>query len=146
MENPYELYWLAFVLTGDPNLSVDAVAESPDGDGAANPFFEQWMAKWSRRLVIARALGTVKPELAESARRTASLSLKRSQRIATVDAAAGKPDLERALLAIDIFPRCAVLLTVFERVALADAAVLLSATKELVKKARDIGLIELARS
>jgi len=35
MENPYELYWLAFVLTGDPNLSIDAVADSLDAGEAA---------------------------------------------------------------------------------------------------------------
>ena len=38
MENPFELYWLAFVLTGDRNGSADAVAEALDLDDAANPF------------------------------------------------------------------------------------------------------------
>ena len=63
-----------------------------------------------------------------------------------MDGSIEKSDLERALLAIDIFPRCALLLTVFEKLSLDDATVLLGATKELLKKAREIGLYELARN
>ena len=146
MEHPYELYWLAFVLTGDPNSSIDAVADSLDAGEAANPFFEGWMAQWSRRLVIARALGTVQAKLAESAGRTGSRSFKCPRRIGTVDSGISRRELERALLAIDIFPRCALLLTVFEKEALDDTAVLLGVSKDLVQKAKAIGLVELSRN
>ena len=48
--------------------------------------------------------------------------------------------LEDALLAIDVFPRCALLLMVFERVWLEDAATLLNSDPDLVRKAKSIGL------
>jgi DNA-directed RNA polymerase specialized sigma24 family protein len=54
-----------------------------------------------------------------------------------------KTDLERALLSIDVFPRAALLLSVFEEMAIPDAAVLLDANPELVKKAQAIGLRQL---
>ena len=54
-----------------------------------------------------------------------------------------KIQLERALLAIDVFPRCALLLSVFEKMPLADAAILLDAGLDLVRKAQEIGLREL---
>jgi DNA-directed RNA polymerase specialized sigma24 family protein len=52
-------------------------------------------------------------------------------------------DLERALLAIDVFPRAALLLSIFEGVPVADAAILLDAEPQLVRKAQAIGLMEL---
>jgi hypothetical protein len=54
-----------------------------------------------------------------------------------------KADLERALLAIEVFPRAALLLLVFEGVRIADAATLLDAGPDLLKKAQTIGLREL---
>jgi hypothetical protein len=54
------------------------------------------------------------------------------------------PEFERVVLAIDTFPRCALLLTVFEKLSLDDAALLLNADKALVRKARGQGLLELA--
>ena len=50
------------------------------------------------------------------------------------------------MLAIDFFPRCAVLLTVFEKLSPDDTAVLLSSDRECVKTAAAIGLIELTRN
>jgi len=47
------------------------------------------------------------------------------------------------LLTIDLFPRCALLLTVFEKLSLDDAALLLNADKALVRKARNQALLEL---
>ncbi len=51
--------------------------------------------------------------------------------------------LERALLSIDAFPRASVLLLVFERVPLRDAAILLDAEPDLVRKAQAAGVREL---
>ena len=57
-----------------------------------------------------------------------------------------KVQLERALLAIDTFPRCAVLLSFFEGMSLDDAATLLDADRTLVRKAQLTGLRELTRN
>ena len=54
--------------------------------------------------------------------------------------------MERALLAIDIFPRCALLLSLFENFPLEDAATLLNEDPKLVAAARTIGLVELVRN
>jgi len=144
-----DLYWLASLLTGNRGLSVDATLEAVVFPDDANPFFSAWMVAWSRRVFIAKALATIRDELAASARRTAS---KRAEKTAlpppnwTLDRGTTKVQLEGALLAIDVFPRCAVLLSVFEGVSLEDAALLLDSERDLVQKAKMIGLRELTRN
>lgn len=50
------------------------------------------------------------------------------------------------MLALDVFPRCALLLTVFEKLSIKDTTVLLGADEALVRKAQCLGLIELTRN
>ena len=144
-----DLYWLAYLLTGHRGLSVDATLEAVGSPDDANPFFSAWMVAWSRRVFIAKALATIREELAASARRTAS---ERAERTAlpprnwTLDRGTKKAQLERALLAIDVFPRCALLLSVFEGVSLEDVALLLDSERDLVRKAQMAGLRELTRN
>jgi len=45
-----------------------------------------------------------------------------------------------------VFPRCALLLTVFEGMSADDTAVLLNVDRDLIRKARFIGLQELTRN
>ena len=47
-----------------------------------------------------------------------------------------KSQLERALLVIDLFPSCVLVLLVFERVSLEDAAILLESDRDLVREAQ----------
>ena len=142
-----ELLWLAYLLTGDHATSVEAVASAMDMDDTGNPFFRNWMISWSRKLVIAKALNAVESSMAESVERTRRRNCPRPTgmpgRSWSLDPAADKRDLERALLAIDLFPRCAVLLTVFEKVSEEDAATLLNADRQLLRTAKAIGLAEL---
>lgn len=142
-----ELLWLAYLLTGDRANSVQAVASAMDVDDAGNPFFRNWMISWSRKLVIAKALSAVEKDMAESAERTQNRNCPRPAEMPGRDwrlnPAAGKAELERALLAIDLFPRCAVLLTVFEKVSEEDAATLLNTDRQLLRTAKAIGLAEL---
>jgi len=143
------LYWLAFLLTGRPGLSVDVTLESVASQDDANPFFSAWMLGWSRRVFIAKTLAGIRNELARSARRTAS---KRADRVAlpprnwTLDRDTTKVQLESALLAIDVFPRCALLLSVFERMSLEDVGILLNSERDLVRTAQMIGFLELTRN
>jgi hypothetical protein len=145
------LYQLAFLMTGDRARSLDATLEAIDcGDGTSS-FFSSWMLAWSQRLVVAKALAGIRDELAASARRTASVrrekfALASRNRFFDPDADGTKGEIERALLAIDVFPRCALLLTVFERMSPEDAAMLLDVDRDLVRKARIIGLQELTRT
>jgi hypothetical protein len=144
-----DLYWLAFLLTGHREPSVGAALPVLDFEGGANSFFSTWMLGWSRRMVIAKALAAVRDELAASARRTASKRAEKADlppRNWVLDRDTTKIQLERALLAMDVFPRCALLLSVFEGMSLEDAAILLDADRDLVWKARMIGLQELTRN
>jgi len=139
------LHWLAFLLTGRRDLSVDIATDASASRYEASPYFVNWMHSWSRRLVIAQALTAIRVELAESARRTelAPLEHRQGSREALLDGFTTKQQIEDALLAIDAFPRAAVLLLIFEGLPMPDVLVLLDAGETLVRKALAIGIREL---
>jgi DNA-directed RNA polymerase specialized sigma24 family protein len=141
-----DLHWLATLLTGCPEIAVDVTVQVIDSAGDPEVFFSNWMLAWARRLVVAKALAGVGRELAASACRTALKGEKHSAlppRSWVLDEGTTKSDLERALLLVDLFPRAAVLLLIFEGVPLADAAILLDAELDLVRKGQAAGVVEL---
>jgi DNA-directed RNA polymerase specialized sigma24 family protein len=142
-----DLHWLAFLLTGRRETSIDiAVDTIAAEDVPSRPYFSTWMVAWARRVVIAKALGQIRGELAASARRTESKRVNKAvvpSRDWALDPGTTKAEIEQALLAIDLFPRAALLLSVFEGVPIADATVLLDTDPDLVRKARAAGLLEL---
>jgi hypothetical protein len=141
-----DLHWLAFLLTGRRGLSLDTAAEDVPPQDGASLTFSTWMMTWSRRVVISKALAAIRHELTASARRTKSKRLRRPAlpgRDWELDRNTTRVELEKSLLAIDVFPRAALLLSIFERVPVADAAVLLDAEPELIRKAQAMGLMEL---
>jgi DNA-directed RNA polymerase specialized sigma24 family protein len=144
-----DLYLLAFLLTGHRDVSIDIAADAAVSDDHPNSFFANWMRDWRRRLVIGKALTAIRDELSDSARRTKQAHIDTAaawQRNWSTRPVVTKAELERALLAIDVFPRAALLLLVFEGMRIADAAILLEADPALVKKAQVIGLHELTAS
>jgi DNA-directed RNA polymerase specialized sigma24 family protein len=145
-EHLADLHWLAYLLTGSREPSFDIAVETAASGDPAGPYFSNWMAAWSRRVVIAKALAGIHDQLAESARRIEMKRVHKAElppRDWSLDRGTTKSEIENALLAIDLFPRAALLLTVFEGVSAADAAVLLDASRELVAKGRTIGLQEM---
>ena len=141
-----DLYWLAFVLTERQDLSIDLAAETAASGDYESPFFADWMRGWQRRNVIATALTAIHDELADSARRTQLARVSSSAAPArswSLSPDTTKEELQQALLAIDLFPRAALLLLVFEGIRMADAATLLDADAALIRKAQAIGLREL---
>jgi len=106
------------------------------------------MLTWARKVVIAKSLAAIRKELAVSARRISATSRRRPAPGLpwdwTLPSDAGKQELERALLAIDTFPRCVLLLLMFEGLSMDDAMVLLDADRELIQKAQIFALQELA--
>lgn len=144
-----DLYWLAFLLTGHSDLSIDVAIESFDIQNGAGPIFSAAMLQRSRRLVISKALAAIRDELAVSARRTEA---KRSKKPAlpprgwVLHQDTTKAALEQALLTIDVFPRCALLLSIFEGMSLRDAVILLGGDRNLVRKAQVTGLREFTRN
>src|SRR5579863_2652448 len=112
-----DLYWLAFLLTGRQDLSIEIASDSVTSAEDASPLFADWMRGWQRRLVIGRALTAIHDELADSAGRTQLARANGSampQRNWSLSPSTTKAELEKALLAIDPFPRAALLLLVFE--------------------------------
>lgn len=138
-------YRLAWLLTGEREASVDATLDALDAGPDPHASFAHWMSAWSRRLMIARVLTGIRGKLAQSARRTASIKVRCPEFPAGV--LVGREttaiQLERALLAVDLFPRCALVLTHFERISVEDASILLDATTSLVRKARTVGWLQL---
>lgn len=151
-EHYSELYWLAFLLTGDRELSVQAFTNALDGDVGANPFYRDWIVSWARRLVIAGALGVITSELRESVRRVEKSRVevpaidRRQSGIRAGFEGITKAEFEQAVLAVDVFPRCALLLTVFEKLSIYDTARLLGTDETLGRKAQGLGLVELTRN
>ena len=142
------LYWLAFLLTGRHEESVDMAVEAfESADGKS--FFSAWMLAWARKVVIARALAAIRQELAASARRMASTrhrNCARPPRNWALAPHATKVQLERALLAIDVFPRCVLLLSIFEGLSIDEAMVLLDGDRDLVRSAQASALRQLTHN
>lgn len=144
--NVADLHWLASLLTGSREIATDVTFQAIAPTQDVNTFFSNWMDGWSRRIVIANAVSAVRKELAESARRT-EVSRGENTELPpqswTLDWNTTRPNLERALLMMDVFPRAAVLLLLFERVPLSDAAILLDSEPDLLRKALAAGARDL---
>jgi len=142
-----DLQWLAFLLTGRRDISLDIAVDTVAAQTGASPFFTNWMRPWARRVVVVKAIAGIRVELADSQRRTRLAPTKRTApppRDWSPAPDTTQAQLEKALLAIDVFPWVAVVLSLFEGVSVTDAATMLDADAALVTKARSIGLRKLA--
>src|ERR1700731_678284 len=104
---------LFFLLTGGKDLRIEAATKAEEANDSTSPFFDFWMTAWARNLVIARALQSVQRQISVSIDRYKQLSGS-----ASISAHSLPPPcwsaaqevtrahLQRALLAIDVFPRC----------------------------------------
>ena len=131
------LYWLAFILTGSEDISVSVTAEvlsSASGD--------------LRRAVVAQSVATQESELRRARDRyqPRTDSCCESEFRAGLDAVPDFLEVRDALLAIDLFPRHALLLTVFEGFSVRDAARWLDSNEQSISDARSDGLLALARN
>jgi|SRR5579872_3189734 len=144
-----DLYWLALLITGDTHASIDLAAGALAFQHSNGALFSDPTSVGARRLLIGEALSTIKRDLTESARRVA----RRRWQDPDFTANAGdlprdmtKADLERVLLAMDILPRCVLLVCIFEGLAQNEAAALMDVEPGLIAKAQAIGLCDLTRS
>jgi hypothetical protein len=145
-----ELYWLAYLLTGNEDRSVQAFTRALDLEEETNLAFDGFMNQWARKLIIVAALGAIETDLRRSQARVVRMaeapgSVKFNQRPdITKDIA--KEEFEQAVISIDAFPRCAMLLTIFEGLTIPAAAILLNAEEALTAKAQRIGVVQLTRN
>ena len=134
-----DLCWLAYLITGDWDQGIEAVVTVLCSEGSEH----QLSADSARRPVVAAAVGVVGPELRKSASRAAQTAEKELVLTGLSTQVSTRQELQRGLLAIDVFPRCALLLTVLEGWSIEDAALLLDVDEALVLHARNLGLIQL---
>jgi DNA-directed RNA polymerase specialized sigma24 family protein len=140
------LYRLAFLLTGKAEVSADAAIEAI---GLANESETTFLGHSGaqRRKLTELALAAVRSELRVSSGR---------QTCHEMDDFGGHPipqssgltwtQVERALLGIEAFPRCVLVLRVLEGLSLSDAAALLGVDAECIRDAQVAGLRALTRS
>lgn len=140
-----DLYWLAFLLTGARGISIDVAADGALSQAAVNPFFATWIRAWTRKIVIAKAVSAIRDELRASVHRTELARVPGPAPLQkwSLPASTTKTQIEQALLAVDLFPRAAVLLSIFEGISIAGPATVLDADVTLVKKAQAVRVSEL---
>ena len=139
-----DLYWLVALLTGCQEIAVEMTVQAIGSEGEDR--FSTWMNGWSRRIIISKALTAIREDLARSARRTEFRRRERPELPPSpwvLHPETTKAELERALVSIDVFPRAAVLLLIFERMPMNDAANLLNAKPDLLRIAIGAGLRDL---
>lgn len=148
-----ELYWLAFLLTGNTERGVQAFDQALDFASDDNPGFDGFMKDWARKLVIVEALGAIRKELRTSIERTARVAAEDRLlgSVGWVRAAIARPEIvkesfEQAVIGIDAFPRCAMLLTIYERMPIGDVSLLLGVDESLTRAAQRIGVVQLTRN
>jgi DNA-directed RNA polymerase specialized sigma24 family protein len=145
-----ELYSLAYLLTGDKERSVEAYTGALNAE-VHPPALQRFMLSWARKLVIVEAVGTIRRQLSESMSRArvAFGSATRDElaglaRLASADLSGLKrSEVEEVLLGMDVFQRCAVILTLFEGLPIKEVADLLGADVGTVKNAQARGAVEL---
>lgn len=139
---------LAFLITGDWELGIDAVAIALDGWLKGDARLKAPTFCTARRLVAAEAVAAIRPQLRESAARVAGTRADPEDWLGPAPDISTRPtraDVEQALLAIDGFPRVVLLLTIFEGYSIANAGRLLKASDRLIGHAQMVALLALTR-
>jgi hypothetical protein len=138
-----ELYWLAYLFTGNSDRGVQAFDRALDFENAV---FGGFMKAWARKLIIVEALGTMEKELRTSIQRTARSAGAERPAKWTRPPEVNKERFEQAVITIEAFPRCAMLLTIFEGMPVSAASVLLNTSEALTRRAQGIGIVQLTRN
>ncbi len=139
---------LAFLITGDWELGIDAVAIALDDGLKGDVRFKAPTFCTARHLVAAEAVAAIRPQLRESAARIAGVAADPEEWLGPAPEMSAPPrcaDVEDAMLAMDGFPRVVLLLTIFEGFSVADAGRLLKASDSLIRHAQMVALLALTR-
>jgi len=147
-----ELYSLAYLLTGDKERSVQAYTGALNAE-VHPPALQRFMISWARKLVIVAADGTIRGQFSAAMlrARTAFGAASKDElagvaRLASADLSRlQRSEVEAVLLAMDVFQRCAMILTIFEGLPVKEVADLLGADAGTVKTAVARGSVELTR-
>jgi hypothetical protein len=138
---------LAFLIRRDWNLAIESVACALEASSEQAALLS---TPTLVHLVAATAVDAIRRQLQTSAARVGGMpssprySLEAGWKMPTKRSPT-RLDVEQALLAIDSFPRVALLLTIFEGFSIAETRRLLNASEKLIRQALIIGLLELTR-
>jgi hypothetical protein len=140
-----DLYRTVYLLTGHSEFSLKLITDAIFSETDVELFWSAEMLTQLRRTVIGKALEAIWEELAFSACQTAVLPASHPYLPLgwSLDANTSKLQVESALLSIEVFPRCALLLTLFEGLSLADTSALLRSSEDLTAKGQVLGLWQL---
>jgi hypothetical protein len=144
-KNCSDLYWLAFLITADQDKSVRAFTSAFEGSSVS----QQLASSRTRERLVEASLGAIEFDLRKSALQTLwEQDLPEMDRLPTRFwlAAPAPAELRRAMLNIAVFPRCALVLTVFEHMHVHRASRLLHVDAELVRIGQRLGAIGLTRN
>ena len=152
VEDAYEqaskLYWTAYLLTAHSELSCSLVLEALDSEDGMGLICSPRTLPDLKRSVVTRALVAIRDEVTSSAKKTA-LQPSGETVLRSGDwpirLQISQAQFEEAMLAINVFSRSALLLTVYEG-PLDDATELLHCDRELVSRGREAGLSQLTRN
>jgi hypothetical protein len=144
-----ELYWIAFLLTGHEELSLRVTTNALSSETILACTSSPQLGARRRGTVIRDALAATQAEIATSVQQFAAQQPDLGFITTTgrsADSGLSKAQIEEALLAVDLFPRCALLLTVFEGLPLEEAGALLRCDRDLMKAGRMSALRDLTRN
>jgi hypothetical protein len=132
-----DLYWIAFLITGCAERSTDLtirVLEAENGpEGLDHPATFARLRRAVIGKVLAESCGQFIPAPTPAV-------------VTVVDSGMNMDHVRDAVLGISLFSRCALLLTVFEGIALKEAAALLATDEQTVSEGRIDGLLQLTRN
>lgn len=143
-EHSPALYWLAYVITGDRERAIVAFSGALDLADASSTVSRNTLLFWARRLVILSAVSMVRTELQSAiAQPRPELSLNLKQYPGDPNAPLNRKILESALFQLDVFSRCSLVLSVFEKLPVRVVALLLNTDEASVRRAREYAMCAL---
>jgi len=140
MEN---LYFLALVLTADPDRAEQCFVSGLDDCATGNQVFGEWARSWARRVVIKNAIRMIAPR--SEADRFVNGSAAKQINPFTVERAQSVRAEISAVLGLADFERFAFVMSVLEGYSDQDCALLLGCTRETLMGARLSALQQLGR-
>jgi hypothetical protein len=140
MEN---LYFLALVLTADPDRAEQCFVSGLDDCATGNQVFGEWARSWARRVVIKNAIRMIAPR--SEADRFVNGSPAKENKPFIVDSGQSVRAEISAVLGLADFERFAFVMSVLEGYSDQDCALLLGCTRETLVGARVSALQQLGR-
>jgi DNA-directed RNA polymerase specialized sigma24 family protein len=134
-EDMERLYWVALVLTTDPDKAEQCFVSGLNDCSEGNLVFKEWARSWAKRVVIKNAIRMVSPVTAQAIQEQGVNVLEVSNHF-NLQAADRLPAEVSALLGLPDLERFAYVMSLCEGYSDHDCALLLGCTRSQVSAAR----------